>query len=146
MLNKKDSTLSGGKKEPTETMKGFINEYINNGGDPVKAWTDSGLSATTSNRCRAVLRDHWQYIEKQIADKIGSHVPMAIEGIVYLAQHAKGEGVKLKALQDLLSRAGYDGAIKIETKEVSAEDMDDSMLKDELSILLKKAGMVEELH
>jgi hypothetical protein len=102
----------------------------------------------------AKVRDNWELVELLIKNKIGSHVPFALNGIVELAANAKQESVKLKALQDILFRAGYDAPMRIETTEVQAGDMTNTELDNELTKLLsrvnkeadKVAKATEELH
>lgn len=139
-LTSRDIALSGGTHPPTEKIQAFIDAYLDNGGDVKKAWVDGGMSASTISRAKATLRKHWKTVEEGIMLRIGSHVPFALDGIVELAKTAKSETVRLNALKDIMSRAGYDGAIRIESKVQQVEDMDEKDIEAELIELLKKTA------
>ena len=124
-----------------EKLKIFLEEYVENGGDHLAAAKTAGYA--NPKQAKKLLRDNWEAVQDLVMNKIGGHVPFAIEGIVRLAQNAKNESVRLKACQDLLGRAGYDQAIKIESKVVDATEMEDGALENELLELLKKANLPE---
>lgn len=70
---------------------------------------------------KIILRDE---IVKRTQQAYLGDVPMAKNNIKELANHATQEAVRLKANQDILSRAGLDAAFKVETKEAgSYEDL-----------------------
>ena len=117
----------------------FLEHYIELG-DAQKAWLEAGYSASNKRTAMSVVRDNWRIVEKLIRDRIGTHVPMALNGLIHLAQEAKQESVRLKALQDILSRAGYDSAMKIEHSEKLAQDMNHSEIETELQRLLKRSN------
>mgnify|MGYP003138138147 CR=1 FL=1 len=124
----------------------FFDLYIETG-DAKQAWLDAGYSQSNTSKAMSVIRDNWRVIEKMIRTRIGSHVPMALNGIINLAQNAKQESVRLKALQDILSRAGYDGVMKIEHTEKAADEMDNKEFEVELQRLLKRSNDSQEsLH
>ena len=137
----------------TKTMKfiSFLEMYVECG-DHKKAWLDSGYSASNLPSAMGKIRDNWRLVEKLIRNRIGSHVPFALNGVVELAMNAKQESVRLKALQDILFRAGYDAALQIETSE-KVSDLDNADLENELTRLLARANnaaakeaATEELH
>ncbi len=120
----------------------FLEEYVDNGGDHRAAWLEV-YSESTVRQAAATVRKHWQTVEKIIKTRVGSHVPMALAGVVELAKNAKQESIKLKALQDILKRAGYDAPDKFEVTEKRADELDDDELKTELLQLLKKTKEIE---
>jgi hypothetical protein len=127
------------KEVTSERLDLFIDLYIEKGGDPQSAWVEAGYSPSTKKKAMSTLRANWQEVERRIRLRIGSHVPMALQGIVELARNAKAESVRLKAQQDIMKRAGYDVAEEFILTEKKAEDMDDSELKTELAELLKRS-------
>lgn len=126
----------------------YLDLYLEYKGDHKKAWVDAGYSEKTLQHSMAKVRENWVEVEKRIRIRIGSHVPMALTGIIELAENAKQESIRLKALQDIMSRAGYDKAQELVVTEKKAEEMDDTELKDELKALLKRSNIAqqEELH
>jgi hypothetical protein len=124
----------------------FLQAYVDNGGDHLEASRTAGYA--TSNGAKKLLRDNWQSVQDLVMQKIGGHVPFAIEGIVHLAGNAKSEQVRLKACQDLLSRAGLDSSIKIESRSEAVEDLESSDLEAELLTLISKAKLdvTTEVH
>ena len=144
-----DVFIHSSKKEVKgEKLKIFLEEYVDNGGDHIAAAETAGYANTA--QAKKLLRENWESVQDLVMNKIGGHVPFAIEGIVNLAKNAQSETVRLNALKDLLSRAGYDGTIKIESKVEQVEDMKDDALEAELLELIKKANVgeaiVEEIH
>ena len=125
------------KKKMSEERLNYLNLYVEYGGDNKKAWIDAGLSETTIGRSMAIVREEWDTVQQLIRMRIDQHVPMALEGIVELAKNAKQDSVRLKALQDLLSRAGYDQAKEFIVSDRPAEDMDKAELEAEILTLLK---------
>jgi len=125
----------------------FFDLYINSG-DARSAWIAAGYSTSNAGKAMSLIRDNWRVIEKMIRTRIGTHVPMALNGIIQLAQEAKQESVRLKALQDILSRAGYDGVMKIEHTDKAADELNNSELEQELQKLLKRSNdeYNKELH
>lgn len=126
-------------KPDNERLDKFIDLYLEYDGDAQQAWVDAGYSEGTKRKAMTKVRDNWKMVEARIVAKIGSHVPFAL-GVVYdLAKNAKGESVKLKAAQDLLGRAGFDQASKIEVSNSDPEKMDKDSLRKELTDLMAKA-------
>ena len=136
MIKRTTPDLIAGKRDSTLM---FIEEYIRTG-DAKAAWVSVGNLPTTAHMAMSKIRDNWDIVEEMIRLRIGTHVPFALNGIVDLAMNAKQEAVRLKALQDILFRAGYDAALKIETKEVDAKDMSNTQLDAELTRLLARVN------
>ena len=132
------------KSEPeyeahTEQFLEFVMGYVETGSAP-SAWVAAGYSENTKGRAMSRLRDNWRLVEKVIKDRIGNHVPMALNGIIQLAQDAKQESIRLKAQQDILYRAGYDKPVEFVVEDKETRDMKDNELKDELARLLNKGA------
>jgi hypothetical protein len=73
-----------------------------------------------------------------VKERIGAHVPMALTGIIELAQTAKQESIRLKAQQDILYRAGYDKPMEMVVTDKEAKDLKDDELQKELLAILGK--------
>lgn len=135
ILKKTDKTFA----DTTEKMIGFLELYVENG-DPKQSWLDAGFSASTQMTAMRHIRDNFKLVEKLITNKIGRHVPFAVNGVIELATNAKNDAVKLKALQDILYRAGYDRPMEIVTSEKTADEMSNKELDDELTRLLARVN------
>ena len=146
ILKETDKDFSG----KSELLIKFLELYVEYNGDNKQAWLESGYSPAKVHTSMSVVRDNWRLVEKLIRNKIGSHVPMALAGVVELAQNAKQESVRLKALQDVLYRAGYDRPIEIQHTEKEANELSNRELDDELTRLLARvndtADAEKELH
>jgi phosphoribosyl-dephospho-CoA transferase len=96
------------------------------------------------------LRDNWRLVESMVKERIGAHVPMALTGIIELAQTAKQESIRLKAQQDILYRAGYDKPMEMVLTDKDAKDLKDDELQKELLAILGKTQTIdvlpEEIH
>tara|TARA_R110000744_G_scaffold272405_2_gene385379 strand:- start:167 stop:631 length:465 start_codon:yes stop_codon:yes gene_type:complete len=123
----------------TEKLVSFIERYVESG-DKNTSWVEAGYSELTTNQAMGKIRDNWRLVEKLIRDRIGSHVPMALNGIVELAMNAKNDSVKLKALQDVMYRAGYDRPLEIITGDMDVEKLANKDLDMELTALLARAN------
>ena len=148
ILKKTDKTFANS----TEKMITFLELYVE-GGDPAKAWIGAGYSPSNTPIAMRTIRDNFKLVEKLITNKIGRHVPFAVNGVIELATNAKNDAVKLKALQDILFRAGYDRPMEIVTSEKTADEMSNTELDTELTRLLARvnneaaeAATQKELH
>ena len=129
----------------SEKLITFLELYVEYDGDNKKAWADAGYTSNVKGSM-SKIRENWRLVKKLMDDKIGSHVPMALAGIVNIAENAKNDSVKLKALQDLLSRAGYDKPIEIVTQDKDAHELDNKSLDEELTKLIKRQNDAAALH
>lgn len=123
----------------TETLVKFLDLYVETG-NAKASWVEAGYAEVTVNQAMSKIRDNWRLVEKLIRDRIGSHVPMALNGIVELAMNAKNDSVKLKALQDVMYRAGYDRPLEIITGEMDVEKLPNKDLDAELTAMLARAN------
>lgn len=130
--------------EDNERLSTFIDLYIDYDGDHKRAWIDAGYAESGVGSAMNKLRQHWDVVERRIVEKIGRQVPQALAVIVDLMENARTESIKLKAAQDILGRAGYDQASKIEFTEKSAEELSREELRDELRVLLARAQATGE--
>ena len=126
--------------ECTEQFLDFVSRYVETG-NAGESWIAAGYSPNTKSSAMNRLRQDWRVVERMIHDRIGGHVPMALNGILLLAQEARTESIRLKAQQDILYRAGYDKPIEFAVKDKDANDLKDDELKDELARLLAKKEM-----
>lgn len=113
----------------------FLEFYVESG-DAKGSWVLAGYSEGTKHHAMSRIRDNWRMVEAMIKERISAHVPLALAGIIELAQNANGETVRLKAQQDILYRAGYDTPVSFVVEDKEASELKDSDLKDELARLL----------
>lgn len=130
----------GSLREPTQQFTDFINFYLD-GMEPQDAWIAAGYSENTKYNSRVKLREHWRTLEKMIDERIGSHVPAALNCVVELMQRSTSDTVKLNAAKDILSRAGKDKPIQLQHSTKDPDEMDDEQLDAEIIDLAKKIGM-----
>ncbi len=129
------------RKKPTGNRQKFIDNYINNGGNQVKAATDAGYSlkgiAVTASQLKFKLRDE---ISAQLKHKFPSAAPMAMKVLFDLAEHAEQESVRLSAANGILDRAGYK---PVEQREELAPKRDRAALEAELAGLVGRDKATE---
>ena len=116
----------------------FVDEYMEHG-DHVRAHKAAGYAQVRGNASKKLTELH-RHIKAEIHVKIGSHVPWAVQELVGLARDSSSDTVRLNALKDILSRAGYDQAIQIETNDVSEKDLNSTEMNQEIKDLIKLAG------
>ena len=137
MARAKVLQLDSGGRMTAQKLE-FLEHYVENGGNAKAAWLEAGFAESTCKQAMQIVRQHWQDVEILIRKRVGSHVPMALAGVVELAKNAKQDSVRLKALQDILSRAGYDKPQELVVTEKKAEELDNTELEEELLRLLKE--------
>ena len=105
-----------------------------------RAYVDAGYSDSRSATCnaRTKLRELSDHIQLRIHEKIGSHIPWALNELVQLAKTTKNEQVKLKALLNILDRGGYATPIVIEHIKDDPKDMTREQLRKEVEMLVRK--------
>lgn len=100
-----------------------------------QAYVEAGYSG---HNCRAnankFYRSNADYITSFMSEKIGENVPMALGVIKELvASKATPPGVRLKAAQDLLDRAGLGAKHKVELTTKNATEMTTEELQHEVA-------------
>jgi|TARA_B100000497_G_scaffold123185_1_gene155405 phage terminase small subunit len=132
-----------------ENFLQFVAYYVESG-SAREAWVQAGYSPNSAGSAMSRLRDNWRLVESMVKERIGAHVPMALSGIIELAQSAKQESIRLKAQQDILYRAGYDKPMEMIVTDKDAKDLKDDELQKELLAILGKNHTIdvkaEEIH
>lgn len=132
-----------------ENFLQFVAYYVESG-SAREAWVQAGYSPNSAGSAMSRLRDNWRLVESMVKERIGAHVPMALSGIIELAQSAKQESIRLKAQQDILYRAGYDKPMEMVLTDKDAKDLKDDELQKELLAILGKNHTIdvkaEEIH
>lgn len=111
------------------------------------AYVAAGYSA---HNCRAnankFYRTNAQYITQFMAEKIGEKVPMALGVITELVQSkATPPGVRLKAAQDLLDRAGLGAKTKLEITTKEASELSTEELQNEVARLISESTFLAQI-
>lgn len=112
-----------------------------------QAYIEAGYSA---HNCRAnankYYRTNHQYIQAYIAEHIAGHAPMAFEVIKKIAMdpNEKG-GIRLKAAQDILDRAGFGAKQKIELTTKEATEMTTEELQNEVAKLISENPLLASI-
>ena len=124
-------------EERQDRDEDFVRYYVQLGGNATEAARQIGVgessASTTGNRMKQRL---WKEIEEEIADSIKTHVPMALNGLVKLAEGATSESVRLNAVKDLLDRGGLKPTEKQEIHQVNEyENMTVEEMTEELDEL-----------
>lgn len=102
------------------------------------AYIAAGYSAATAKgNAQKYHKTNHEYITSFFADHIGTHAPAALKVLLEImnSQHEKG-GIRLKAAQDLLDRAGYSAKSKIEISTKEVNEMSTGELESEIKRLL----------
>ena len=117
-------------EERHERDDDFVRYFVQLGGNATEAARKIGVTeasaSTTGHRMKERL---WGEIQDEIKDSIKTHVPMALHGLVKLADSADSETVRLNALKDLLDRGGLKPTDKQEIHQVNDVE---SMSKEDL--------------
>lgn len=106
----------------------------------VQAYILAGYSAHTAQlNVYKYHRENAEYINAYISEHIGSHAPMALKIILQIMNddNEKG-GIRLKAAQDVLDRAGFSAKQKVEVTTVDVKDMNTEELQGEIKRILEE--------
>lgn len=111
------------------------------------AYVEAGYSA---HNCRAnankFYRSNSAYITAYMSEKIGENVPMALSVIKELVtSKATPAGVRLKAAQDLLDRAGLGAKQKIELTTKNAAEMTTEELQNEVARAIAESPFLAQI-
>lgn len=122
-------------------------EGIANGLSRTDAYITAGYSEVGARaNASAYHKANIDYINAYIADHIGSHVPTALKVLLEImnSQNEKG-GIRLKAAQDILDRAGFGAKQKIELTHKDVDEMSTGELEDEIKRILSEDAKLAEI-
>ena len=112
----------------------FIEEYCMSG-NAAKAAVKAGYSEKVAKQQGYKLKEQFaKEIEERTKKMLQDSVPGALSNLKTLSTEAISEAVKLGAIKDILDRAGYKPAERIE-QSISHTDMSTDELKRELEAL-----------
>lgn len=114
-------------------------ENLCNGIGKVKAYIAAGYSPLHAERnVSAYHRANSEYIQSYISEHIGTHAPSALKVVLQIMndESEKG-GIRLKAAQDVLDRAGYNTKQKIELTNVDPKDLTTEDIQKQIMNLLE---------
>ena len=106
-----------GARALTARQQKFVDHYIENGGKLEQAAIDAGYAeAGAGNQARQLVRNPKVYTEvmRRVPDLLGRQAVPAIAVVVRLMQSAKSDYVKLEAARDILDRAGFQPAQRVD--------------------------------
>lgn len=113
-------------------------KHLCDGHPKVRAFIAAGYSEHSAEKaCYTFHRENAEYINAYIAEHIGSHAPMALKVILGIMNddNEKG-GIRLKAAQDVLDRAGFSAKQKVELTTKDVKDMSTEDLQKEIKRIL----------
>tara|TARA_R110002020_G_scaffold349156_1_gene562800 strand:+ start:498 stop:902 length:405 start_codon:yes stop_codon:yes gene_type:complete len=112
----------------------FIEEYCMSG-NAAKAAVKAGYSEKVAKQQGYKLKEQFAHeIEERTKKMLQDSVPGALSNLKTLSTEAISEAVKLGAIKDILDRAGYKPAERIE-QSISHTDMSTDELRRELEAL-----------
>ena len=80
-----------------------------------------------------------EYITMYFADHIGQHAPAALRVLLEIMNNDEEKGgIRLKAAQDLLDRAGFSAKTKVEISTKEVNEMNTGELTDEIKRILSE--------
>lgn len=113
-------------------------KHLADGWKREEAYIAAGYSeASAKHNAQKYHRANAEYITSYFSDHIGTHAPAALKVLLEImnSEQEKG-GIRLKAAQDLLDRAGHGAKQKIELSTKQLDDMNTGELEDEIKRIL----------
>jgi hypothetical protein len=113
-------------------------EGLSNGLTKEHAYTNAGYSPNSARKnASAYHRANHEYIQAYLAEHIGSHAPTALNVILQImnSESEKG-GIRLKAAQDILDRAGFSAKQKVELTTTDPKDLTTEDIQKQIQSLL----------
>ena len=87
-------------------------------------------------KARQVLTKNWPEIQQEIGKKLNFGAVIAAETLIELTKYGKQESVRLKAATELLNKAGFQEAQKLEVTQRPLEEMSEEDLDNKIKELL----------
>jgi phage terminase small subunit len=115
-------------------------ENLCNGIGKVKAYIAAGYSPLHAERnVTSYHKSNNEYIQSYISEHIGTHAPSALKVVLQIMndESEKG-GIRLKAAQDVLDRAGFSAKQKFEVTTKEVHDMSTEDLHNEIQRILSE--------
>lgn len=134
VINLEDRPLT--KKEKLDIYA----KALCDGHTKIQAYVIAGYSERTAAlNVYKYHRDNAEYINAYMSEHIGSHAPMALKIVLKIMndENEKG-GIRLKAAQDVLDRAGFGAKQKVELTTVDVKDMNTEELQGEIKRILEE--------
>ena len=129
------------KKTLSEKEQMYIAHFITNG-DREAAFAYAGFKPNgkgTNANMNKFHRDLYGNIEVAVRDRIGEHVPKAINAVAHLMECSESDAVKLNAAKDLLSRAGTDPTTRQEVETTTkVSDLTDEEITHKITELTEE--------
>lgn len=106
----------------------------------VQSYIEAGYSARTAAlNVYQYHRDNAEYINAYISEHIGTHAPTALKVVLQIMNDPEEKGgIRLKAAQDVLDRAGFSAKQKVELTTVDVKDMNTEELQGEIKRILSE--------
>lgn len=122
-------------------------EALMDGKSKAEAYVIAGYSSNGArNNAQKFHRENAQYILKYQAEKITEDVPMALSVIRQIASDPEEKGgIRLKAAQDLLDRAGLGAKQKVELTVSDPNEMSTEELMNEIKRLVNDTPDLAEV-
>lgn len=125
---------------PAEKLSLFKEAYFDNGGNLKEAYLAAGFSPiSAASNASKYFAAHREEIQTFVHTRIATHVPKAIGTIVKIMNNEQEKGgIRLKAAQDLLDRAGYKPSDRIEIRTEDVDNMSTGDIKEQIKRLLQE--------
>jgi len=126
------------KREVSDLQKAWLIAYFSGANGSAASRSVGITNNVKQHACnmKAALMD---VIQLNMRRMVGHCAPTALETVFELSQHCEDPKVRLAAARDLLDRAGYKEAAKI---EVTIADKSDKELDSEIQELLMKGNII----
>lgn len=137
-----DETVVNIQDAPIATKREKLDLYcegLANGLTQEKAYINAGYSPNSAKKnASAFHRLNSEYIQAYLAEHIGSHAPTALNVILQImnSESEKG-GIRLKAAQDILDRAGFSAKQKVELSAKDPKDLTTDDIQRQIHAMLE---------
>lgn len=131
--------MSDKELTPAEKLAIFKEHYYATG-NITKSYIAAGFSEkSANNNAHKYFKDHKDEILGFVHTKLAEHVPAAIGVVVTIMNNPEEKGgIRLKAAQDLLDRAGYKPSDRIEIRTEDMNELSTGDIKDQIKKLLNE--------
>ena len=109
-------------------------EGIANGLSKERAYIEAGYSENMARaNAQKYHRQNAQFIQGYLSEHIGSHAPTALKVVMQIMNDPDEKGgIRLKAAQDVLDRAGFGAKQKLEITTKEVKDLSTEELQNEI--------------
>jgi hypothetical protein len=129
--------------ESVKERVAIVAEAWLNGASKTEAYRQGGFSSVTPGNAATFFKNHKDEIDAFVFTRMKDTIPKALKVLEDIMLHGKSETARMKAITELLDRAGFTTISRIEITNGDVTKLQNDQLEKELQELLEKSGRLK---